>query len=121
MTLTDDQKLEMTELICRACGIPRPPTDNEIMKNGLLALTQFIPFADWNDAMWALNELLQLVDFSVSYVRYHGDDPWVQVTISIWTHPECGGDPEYEGNGANELEALASAVNEIAKAKLEDK
>lgn len=60
------------------------------------------------------------VEISWSCLHYHTDDPWVQVEITIWIHPDCGLDPVYEGRGASELEALVMAMHEIAKARLEE-
>lgn len=63
MTLTDEQKLEMTETIHRACW---PEVEFEMGDFGAVwvnehgGLVSFNPFSDWNDAMRAREALLPL-------------------------------------------------------------
>ena len=131
MNLTEDEKMVLTETIAEACGYRllcstakayEPDTSwVRCQLPGESNTIRFDPFRDWNHAVMARKKLLELVaNYSVSYVHYHTDRPWVQVEITIWIHPDCGLDPVYEGKGANELEALVMALVEIAKIKLEE-
>lgn len=119
MTLTDDQKLEMTETILKAMGSSTYREKNEVYRVEMLSGEEesyflFRPFTDWNDAMRAADALgCANIEFECNCMSRDELEwecklyPVESCDETIVTHPD-------------RLTAFALALVEIAKAKLEE-
>lgn len=123
MTLTDNQKLEMTKTVARACGW-KP---DEYQLNGICVpgvkitrttvaceIGPFNPFADWDYAMRATDAL----GVKYSRISWEGMSNCHRVALSL---EPLGMVSEVKvKHHPDRLTAFCLALHEIAKAKLED-